>query len=432
MSKKKDKKKEELPPLPKYPNENMIEELGQKLKVGGNEVDRLTNHWNSMNSEFKQKEQDYIKSTQKITDNLDEKNRENAYLNMEITKNIEEREDFERTCKENFEKKFEEVKAEQRAVIEKVNEEMDKVKQDLDKQRMKKENLEYKKEKLTKEIEKLKNVHEITIQNYEHRIDELHFTHHQKLKQITEIFENFLQNNQELLTTDLFTVYRRLKFKFDSKVKECLDYKAKNEYLKDENRDYRLDMENNDDIIQKCGEIQINNKKKNKELTSELEEKEKLIEQIQMEYSKQFDELNNKYTSIVKDDADEIRVLKMELEAKNKALNEVKQISKEIINDRVDVETFFIDQLKEVKNEIKKKKKNEIEKKKSYFPYINMSYNNQNNTPKDDSIYVTSIKRVDAKDMDPESKEKIIRSILNTINVNKNAKGIQKLRGLLK
>ena len=422
MSKKKNKK-EEFPPLPKYPNEFMLEEVGGKIKVGETEVDRLTNHYKSMNFDYKKKSDDYIKNTQKITDNLDEKTRENAYLNMEITKNIEEREDFERKCKENFEKKVEEVKSEQRAVIEKVNAEMDKVKRDLEKQRMKKNNLEFKKEKLTKEIEKLKNVHEITIQNYEHRIDELHFMHHSKLKQITEIFEKFLQNNQELLSTDLFTVYRRLKFKFDTKIKECLDYKSKNETLKEENRDYRLDMENNDDILNKCGEIQLNNKKKNKELNNQIEKKEKLIEQMQMEYKKQFDDLNNKYTSIVKDDEDEIRVLKMELENKSKELNEVKQISKEIVNDRVDVENFFIDQLKEVKNE--------IEKKKSYFPYLNMNYS-QNNSLKDDSIYVTSIKRVDAKDMDPESKEKILRSILNTINVNKNAKGIQKLRNLLK
>ena len=430
MSKKKNKK-EELPPVQKYPNEFMLEEVGGKIRVGESEVDRLTNHWKSMNFDYKKNSDDYIKNTQKITDNLDEKTRENAYLNMEITKNIEEREDFERKCKENFEKKVEEVKTEQRAVIEKVNAEMEKVKENLEKQRMKKNNLEFRKEKLTKEIEKLKSVHEITIQNYEHRIDELHFMHHSKLKQITEIFEKFLQNNQELLSTDLFTVYRRLKFKFDTKIKECLDYKSKNEALKEENRDYRLDMENNDDILNKCGEIQLNNKKKNKELNNQIEKKEKLIEQMQMEYKKQFDDLNNKYTSIVKDDEDEIRVLKMELEAKNKELNEVKQISKEIINDRVDVENFFIDQLKVVKNEIKKKKKNEIEKKKSYFPYLNMNYS-QNNSLKDDSIYVTSIKRVDAKDMDPESKEKILRSILNTINVNKNAKGIQKLRNLLK
>ena len=409
----------------------MLEEVGGKIRIGEKEVDRLANHWKSMNFDYKKNSEDYIKNTQKITDNLDEKTRENAYLNMEITKNIEEREDFERKCKENFEKKVEEVKSEQRAVIEKVNAEMDKVKRDLEKQRMKKNNLEFKKEKLTKEIEKLKNVHEITIQNYEHRIDELHFMHHSKLKQITEIFEKFLQNNQELLSTDLFTVYRRLKFKFDTKIKECLDYKSKNETLKEENRDFRLDMENNDEIINKCEEIQLNNKKKNKELNNEIEKKEKLIEQMQMEYKKQFDDLNNKYTSIVKDDEDEIRVLKMELESKNKELNEVKQISKEIINDRVDVENFFIDQLKEVKSEIKRKKKNEIDKKKSYFPYLNMNYS-QNNSLKDDSIYVTSIKRVDAKDMDPESKEKILRSILNTINVNKNAKGIQKLRNLLK
>ena len=52
-----------------------------------------------------------LKSKHKL-EKLEEKERENAILNREIKKIHDEKEDFERNCKENFAKKFEEVQNE--------------------------------------------------------------------------------------------------------------------------------------------------------------------------------------------------------------------------------------------------------------------------------------------------------------------------------
>jgi hypothetical protein len=136
------------------------------------------------------------------------------------------------------------------------------VRNELDQEKLKGKNLFEENEKLKKEVIRLNNINAITIQNYENKIKEINDKHHWRLKQTTEIFENFLQNNQELLTTDLFTVYRKLKIKFENKIQECLEYKEKNEKLNEKNKMFRISMDNNDDIINECAKIQVETKKK--------------------------------------------------------------------------------------------------------------------------------------------------------------------------
>ena len=211
MSKKDKKKGQDLPPIQKYQNENMIEDLSGKVRVEDAEVSRLKNQLLSMSTDMYKKGQEYIKGTQSVEKALEEKSKQNAFLNSEITQIRKDREDFEAECKKNFEEKFKIVEAEQKAIVAKVNEEMEQVKGDLAKQKLKKKDLKAKVEKLTAEVRRLNNVNIITIQNYENKIKDLNEQYHLKLKATTEIFENFLKNNQELLTTDLYTVYRKLK-----------------------------------------------------------------------------------------------------------------------------------------------------------------------------------------------------------------------------
>ena len=425
MSKKNKKKGDDTVQIPKYQNENLIEEQAGKIKVETSEVDRLKNQLKTMSSDYRKKGEEYIKNTKSITIKLDEKIKENTYLNDEITKIRDEREEFENNCKKDFERKFEEVKAEQEAVIKKVNDEMEEVRNELDQ------------EKLKKEVIRLNNINAITIQNYENKIKEINDKHHWRLKQTTEIFENFLQNNQELLTTDLFTVYRKLKIKFENKIQECLEYKEKNEKLNEKNKIFRISMDNNDDIINECAKIQVETKKKNKNLQEEIETKDKIIENIKAQYKKQFEDLNDKFTKIVQDEDLQINSLKNELAHKDKELNEIKNLCKEYINNRSDIELFFMEQLKLARLEIIKKRKNEIERRKNFFPYLNMNnlsyngFNESNNKDKDDSIFVTNIKKVDIKDMDPESKQKILRNLFNKLNEGKATKNYAQLRRII-
>ena len=55
MSKKNKKKGDDTVQLPKYQNENLIEEQAGKIKVETSEVDRLKNQLKSMSSDYRKK-----------------------------------------------------------------------------------------------------------------------------------------------------------------------------------------------------------------------------------------------------------------------------------------------------------------------------------------------------------------------------------------
>ena len=279
MSKNKNKKKKDEPVIPeKYFPENQLEDLGAIVQKRKENEEILNSELNEINAKFNQLNLDHIKNTEKINNNLNEKQRENAYLNEEIREIKDEKESFEKNLKENFEKKYEEVQEEKKNAIEEITEEMNILKEDLEYATAEKDELVEKVKKLETEIERLNHVNNITIQNYENKIKDLNNKHHNKIKNTTERFENFLKNNQELLDNDLYTVYRNLKLKFEQKLKECVDYKKENTKLEEINREYKLDMDNNEDIINECAKEQLETKKKTLKLQDELQNKNKIIE----------------------------------------------------------------------------------------------------------------------------------------------------------
>ena len=141
----------------------------------------------------------------------------------------------------------------------------------------------------------------LTINNYENKIKDLNNKHHNKIKNTTDKFENFLKNNQELLDNDLYTVYRNLKLKFEKKLKECVDCKKQNTKLEEINREYKIDMNNNEDIINECAKEQLETKKKTLKLQKELQNKNNIIQLMKNEYKKKIEMINNKYNQILKD-----------------------------------------------------------------------------------------------------------------------------------
>lgn len=443
MSKKNNKKKtQELPPIPKYQNENLIEDLSSKFRSEETVVQRLQNELFTVSKNSYDRGKEYILGTKAVEIALEQKTKENAFLNEEIMQIRKDREDFEAECKRNFEEKFAIVEAEQKAIVAKVNEEMSTLKENLETEIKTKNDLIETVNKLNAEVLRLNDVNTITVQNYEKKIIRLKDEYYYKLKATTEIFENFLKNNKELLTTDIYTVYCNLKQKFNSKIKECLDYKDKNSKLLDENKIYKISINNSDDIINECAKAQVEHKKKNKALKEEIDEKNKLICKIKEEYQKQVDTISEKFDLFVQEKDNEVKSLKNELTIKKKEYDELRTASQLVLKQRSEMEVFFIDMLKDVKKEIALQRKREYEKNNSrpLLPYINVSQSyaggssySQSSTEvgKDDSIYITSLKKVDIKDIDAESKEKIIRALLNKINDSKNGKNILRLKQAL-
>ena len=115
MSKNKSKKKkDEVPVLPKYRAENLIDSLNGKIIEEEKTINTLMDDLTKKNLEYynqAKKNDEELKSVSKILDN---NSKINVVLNKEIKEIREERETFEKNCKLNFDKKFEEVQEEKK------------------------------------------------------------------------------------------------------------------------------------------------------------------------------------------------------------------------------------------------------------------------------------------------------------------------------
>ena len=418
------KKKDEVPVIPKYNPQNLIDSLNGKIEEEQKDINNLMGKLTIKKMDYYDKEKKMKKEEVSLSKILDEKTKINTFLNKEITQIREERELFENDCKINFDKKFEEVQEEKKAAIKTITQEMTEVKDNLEIVNQEKQKLLAKVEELELEIQKINNDNSDTIQKYENQIREINEKHSNKLKQTVDIFEKFLENNKELLTTDLYTDYRELKNKFESKKQESTDYKYKNNKLYEQNRMFKLSMNNNDGIINECARAQVEAKKKNKKLQEQIEQKDKIIEKMKLEYQSQISKINDKFTEILQKNESEIASLRNELNNKNKRLAAIQQTSRNAMNARSDLEVFFIEQLRECKMEIARRKIMEEERKKNVFPFLNMSIstqlNNNSGSTDDESFFITTAKKVEIKDIEPEYKEKLLRNLLNRLNEQNN------------
>ena len=427
MSKNRGKKnKDEKPIIPIYRPEGLCNSLNNKIIEDEKNIYNLMDKIYHKNLEFFDQEKKYKEEIRSVSKILDSNSKINNVLNKEIKKIREDRELFERNLQLNFNKKYEKVQEEKKEAIKKITDEMAGVKANLDIVNQEKKVLLEKIQKLEAEIQRLNLINTDIIQKYETEIKEVNEKHTSKLRQTSDIFEKFLENNKELLTTDLYTDYRELKTKLESKKKDSFDYRKKNNTLYEQNRMFKLSMNNNDSIINECARAQVRVKQKNKKLQEQIEQKDKIIEKMKSDYQSQISNINDKFANIVQVNENEIQSLKNELNSKNKRLMAIQQTSQYAMNARTDLEVFFIEQLKECKIEIAKKRKMEEERKKNVFPFLNMSFNSQllnySGSTDDDSFFLTNAKKVEIKDIDPEYKEKLLRSLLNKLNEQKKKK----------
>jgi hypothetical protein len=422
MSKNKGKKKkEEVPVLKDYHPEELVTALNVKFKEEEKEIEDLIEKLTKKNRDYEMQKKLYKEEAESVSKILEENTRTNEFLNKEIKLIREKRETFEQECKQNFDKKFEQAQEEKKIAIKNITDEMTKVKFNLDIINEDNQKLKEKVEKLDSEIQKLNLENTDTIQKYEAEIKDINEKHTNKLRETVNIFEKFLQNNKELLTTDLYTDYREMKTKFETKKNEYVDFKTKNSDLNEQNKMFKLSINNNDDIIKECARKQVFAKKKMKKIKEQIEQKDKILEKIRDEYQSKITGINDKFSKILQENELEIQYLKNELNIKNKKLMAIEYTSKIAIDARSELEVFFLEQLRECKIEIAKKKKMEEERRKNIFPFLNMSVsshfsnNNNSGSTEDDSFFITTAKKVEIKDIEPEYKEQLLRNLLNKL-----------------
>ena len=142
MSKNKSKKKKDEVAVPqKYRAVNLIDSLNGKIIEEEKKINKLMNNLTNKNLQYleqSKRNNEEVKSVSKILDN---NSKINTVLSKEIKEIREERETFERNCKLNFDKKFEEVQEEKKISIKKITDEMAGVKVNLEQVNQEKKDL---------------------------------------------------------------------------------------------------------------------------------------------------------------------------------------------------------------------------------------------------------------------------------------------------
>jgi hypothetical protein len=125
MSKNKSKKKkDEVPVIPKYRAENLIDSINGKIIEEKQSINKLMDKLYQKNLEYHNQEKKYEEEAKSVSKILDNNTKINLVLNKEIKEIREERELFEKDCKMNFEKQFDKVQEEKKKAIKEITDEM--------------------------------------------------------------------------------------------------------------------------------------------------------------------------------------------------------------------------------------------------------------------------------------------------------------------
>jgi hypothetical protein len=311
---------------------------------------------------------------------------------------------------DHYEEKLTECKTDSIHKIERMKEEVDHFNEKYNKHKTKNKEVKEELEKAKYECEKLGHLLENNIQSYERKISELKRSHEQQIEALRKREEEWLKNNEEIMDTDIYSVYREIKKKFEDKLEECMLFKGQNEKILDENKIFKLNLENSENMIKQSAKMQMNQSKLIRSFKAQLEEKNLQIEKLREENKTNLIEMKYKMNTFLEDNEYELRKVKNLLQIKNEENIQLRTLSQIILDQRSEIEQFFIESLEEVKMEIYKKRK-EMERKGSYFPNLNKRH-------QDDFNAANSSKKVDIRECKPEEKEKILRLLFSKINDN--------------
>ncbi|KAM9380966.1 basal body-orientation factor 1 [Phaethornis superciliosus] len=226
---------------------------------------------------------------------------------------------------------------------------------------------------------------------------------------------------------------------FATQLKEIMELQKIKQKLEEENTLLLQEKEDNESLIQKKS-LQIDRQK------AEIEDLQHKVEKLEMALYRMSKESvreaqKTQHQVLIENQASMVEIKKLQhlLEMKDREMNRVKKLARNIVNERTEVERFFLDALEHVKQEIisnrkqyKKKAQTAYYKKmmeacagKEEFPKIKTFKSNINST---NSVYrdleeaekhyweKKQFKKVDISELTWEQKEHVLRLLFAKMN----------------
>jgi len=178
-----------------------------------------------------------------------------------------------------------------------------------------------------------------------------------------------------------------------------------------------VDLAKDKDIMQANKSVKLQDQlRREKEKYKELENTHHSTKQRLAEARQEFQDYKRRDTSSA-----DIAQLRHHLAMKTNEVNRIKKLAKRILEQRGDVERFFLSALEQVKHEIRQKRDREAKRaKKAYTRHlVSLAGGRKPSLPKMGAAGSASAapnRRVDLADLEPEDRERVLRLLFSKIN----------------
>ncbi|CAI2366967.1 unnamed protein product [Moneuplotes crassus] len=181
------------------------------------------------------------------------------------------------------------------------------------------------------------------------------------------------------------------------------------------NKNYKRDMMLNAETMEEYSKRQQTQNKKIKLLKSKIQILEKSLSQIVQDFEKEKSMLKKQNEEVISGQREELDILREDSRQKTKELKMLKSLSNVVIQQRSDIEQFFLEALEQIKEEIKKK----IAEEKSKFRVpgsLGYTMGSMGKTMGSQDENKSYADKVDLNDLDWEDRERVLRLLFSKIN----------------
>lgn len=142
-----------------------------------------------------------------------------------------ERSSLEKELREEYNQKMIEIMKTHDKQIKNLTDELENFEHKYKKNKEKRKNIQTEYQSVKTECDKVNLALYNSIQSYEKRIAEMKDNFDNEMREEKKRVDEFLKFNEDLRESDLYSVYKDLRKKFEEKLKECIEFKDKSEKI---------------------------------------------------------------------------------------------------------------------------------------------------------------------------------------------------------
>jgi chromosome segregation ATPase len=239
-------------------------------------------------------------------------------------------------------------------------------------------------------------------QNYKRKEEKLIQMHNEEIRRIEIDAENKARNKLSLEEQDLHRDNIRLISDMKLQRKEVEDIKNEKKRILEENRKLRQELEISQAQVKDCAVKQSEMQKTIKMLKEKIKASEAELTQITADFEKEKDNMIEQFNIQFQEKMAEFNNLREQVKIRSKELKNMKGLAQMILDQRSDVEQFFLESLEQIKEEVQKRIIAEGKTKK--LPLIGQK----------GKVYSD---KVELSDLDWEDRERVLRLLFSKMNM---------------